>query len=104
MAQYLEEIARRIRPRGFSVTTRVAVDPSPVHAILELANERGVDLIAMETHARSGVSRLVLGSVTDKVVRTARMPVLVHRRRATAERASSDARGAGAADAGSRRY
>jgi nucleotide-binding universal stress UspA family protein len=104
MAQYLEEVASRIRARGFPVATRVVADPSPVHAILEFANAGGVDLIAMETHARAGVSRLLLGSVTDKVMRAARIPVLVHRRRAQAERTTSDARAAGATNAESRRF
>lgn len=104
MAQYLEEVARRIRARGFSVSTRVVADPSPVHAILELANERGVDLIAMETHARRGIAKLLLGSVTDKVIRAARVPVLVHRRRVEAEHSTSEARGASATNAETRRY
>jgi nucleotide-binding universal stress UspA family protein len=104
MAQYLDEVASRIRARGFSVTTGVATDPSPAHAIIELANARDVDLIAMETHARTGVSRLLLGSVTDKVMRAARVPVLVHRRRVQAERATAHARGAGATNTESPRF
>jgi nucleotide-binding universal stress UspA family protein len=104
MAQYLEEVASRIRSRGFTVSTRVVVDPSPVHAILELANERGADLIAMETHARTGVSRLLLGSVTDKVIRAARVPVLVHRRRAVAERSAAESSSASATSTESRRF
>jgi nucleotide-binding universal stress UspA family protein len=87
MTEYLENVARRVRARGVSVVTRVKPDPSPVHAILELASEHRTDLIAMETHARTGLSRLLLGSVTDKVIRAAQVPVLVHRRKVEAERA-----------------
>jgi len=104
MAQYLEEIASRIRARGFSVSTQAIADPSPVHAILELANARGVDLIAMETHARRGVSRLLLGSVTDKVIRATKVPVLVHRRRVSAEQSATAASGAGATTTATRRF
>ena len=85
MEQYLEEVARRIRARGLSATTRVTAEVSPAHAIVEVANDRGVDLIAMETHARRGTTRLFMGSVTDKVIRIARVPVLVHRRHVDAE-------------------
>jgi len=47
--------------------------------ILRVAEERSVDLIVMATHGRSGVRRLVLGSVTEKVVRAAACPVLAVR-------------------------
>ncbi len=45
-------------------------------SILSLAQARNVDLIVMGTHGRRGFDRLVLGSVTDRVMRTARCPVL----------------------------
>jgi nucleotide-binding universal stress UspA family protein len=95
---YLDEVAKRIRPRGFHVTTRVVTHTQPARAILEMADEWGADLIAMETHARSGLERVLLGSVTDKVMRASRVPVLVHRRgvEATTD-AQSSARSATAA-------
>ena len=91
MKEYLEKVARRIRARGFTATTEVIVDPSPAGAILHVADARDIDLIAMETHARKGVSRLIHGSVTDKVIRGARVPVLVHRRRAELEQGTTAA-------------
>jgi nucleotide-binding universal stress UspA family protein len=51
----------------------------PAAGILETALERSADLIAMTTHGRSGVSRWMLGSVTEKVLRCARVPMLVVR-------------------------
>ena len=48
----------------------------PADAILEYADEHGVDLISMGTHGRTGVSRYVAGSVTERVVRQASCPVL----------------------------
>ena len=48
----------------------------PWEQILEAARMRGADLIVMGTHGRRGVSRLFLGSVTEKVVRHAPIPVL----------------------------
>ena len=51
----------------------------PVKAILDNARFHGCDLIAMTTHGRSGVSRLVVGSVTEQVLREATLPLLVVR-------------------------
>ncbi len=51
----------------------------PAGQILGLADDLPADLIAMSTHGRSGVSRWVLGSVAEKVIRTATAPVLVVR-------------------------
>lgn len=80
-ARYLQEVASKLRPRGFAVTTRVVTHTQPARAILEYAVEWGADLIAMEMQVRSAVERLLLGSVTDKVMRAAHVPVLVHRHR-----------------------
>jgi nucleotide-binding universal stress UspA family protein len=54
---------------------RVMID-KPVTAILDLARESGADLIVMGTHGRTGFRRLLLGSVTDAIVRMATVPVL----------------------------
>lgn len=51
----------------------------PAVVILDTARMYGADLIAMATHARAGLSRLVLGSVTEQVLREARIPLLVVR-------------------------
>jgi nucleotide-binding universal stress UspA family protein len=48
-------------------------------AILEEAGARPGTVIALETHGRGGLSRLLLGSVADKILRGASVPVLVHR-------------------------
>jgi nucleotide-binding universal stress UspA family protein len=52
---------------------------SPAQAIVEHAEGRGFDLIVMGTHGRSGVAHLLLGSVAERVVRTAPCPVLTVR-------------------------
>src|SRR3954471_5086086 len=46
----------------------------PVHAILDAASRERADLIVMSTHGRSGLGRMVYGSVTDQVLRRAVMP------------------------------
>ena len=44
---------------------------------MEYAQQRGIDLIVMSTRGRGGIQRMFLGSVTDRVVRSAGLPVLV---------------------------
>jgi nucleotide-binding universal stress UspA family protein len=76
---YLEGVAGRLSGQGLEVQTRVVVDEQPAQAILREAQVRGADLIALETHGRRTLARLLLGSVADKVIRGTHLPVLVHR-------------------------
>lgn len=55
---------------------------SPARAILDFAEEIGADLIAMDAQARHGLLRRLAGSVSDKVLRGATVPVLLHRMQA----------------------
>lgn len=66
----------RAEREGLTVsrTVRMGVPPEE---IATLAKEQGVDLIVMTTHGRKGLSHLLLGSVTERVIRTAPCPVLV---------------------------
>jgi len=76
---YLDGVAAPVRQTGLKVTTKVVIDEEPAIGILLEAQVRQVDLIAMETHARRGLSRLLAGSTADKLVRGANMPVLLNR-------------------------
>lgn len=76
--EYLERLAEPLRRRGLAVATRVAVHPTPTEAILEEARDLGCDLIALESRGRTGLSRLLLGSVADAVARDGATPVLTH--------------------------
>lgn len=76
--QYLDRVATKLRAAELQVETDVIIGP-PVMTILEYARDHAVDLIATETHVRSGAARLFLGSVADKIVRGADVPVLLHR-------------------------
>jgi nucleotide-binding universal stress UspA family protein len=49
---------------------------APARAIIELAEEEGVDVIVIPTHGRTGLLRLLMGSVAEEVVRRATCPVL----------------------------
>ncbi len=74
----LQDEVRKEVPPDVPVDSFVVVD-TPVSAILGVAKERNVDWIVMGTHGRSGVSRLLLGSVTEQVLRQADRPVLTVR-------------------------
>jgi len=77
--RYLEDVASRLRARGLRVRTEVVIEDRPAVAILNEADREHATMIALQTHGRRGLSRLVLGSVADKVVRGAHVPVLVQR-------------------------
>ena len=68
-------------------------DDQPYRAIIHIAEQKGCDLIAMASHSRRGVSAMVLGSETLKVLTHSTLPVLVYRSsRDQPERARSDCR------------
>lgn len=76
-AHYLEDVAATLRAKGRVVHTRVLSHWSPAAAIADYAEERHCDLIALATRGESGLQRALLGSVADKIIRSARLPVLV---------------------------
>ncbi len=57
----------------------IIVDGTPVEAIIETAKNKGVDLIVIGTHGRTGLTHALIGSVAEKVVRLASCPVIVTR-------------------------
>jgi nucleotide-binding universal stress UspA family protein len=75
---YLESKAALMRKAGLKVAVRVDVAEQAAAAILHDAVPPIIDMVALETHGRRGLSRLFLGSVADKVIRAATVPVLVH--------------------------
>jgi nucleotide-binding universal stress UspA family protein len=76
--EYLEKIAGEFRTEGYTVGVEISAMPA-ADAILDFADNQQVDLITIATHGRSGISRWVFGSITQKVVQTAPVPVLVIR-------------------------
>jgi nucleotide-binding universal stress UspA family protein len=75
----LEEfVAEKVADAGVGLKVRQMVDPGqPFGAIVDCAEKEGVDLIVMSSHGRSGLSRMLIGSVTDKILRGGSCPVLV---------------------------
>jgi nucleotide-binding universal stress UspA family protein len=76
---YLEEVAGRLRRRRIRVDTMVLGHPEPGRAIREVAQEAGVDLIAMATHGYTGIRRILFGSVAEDVLRHCHVPMLIQR-------------------------
>jgi nucleotide-binding universal stress UspA family protein len=52
----------------------------PAHGIADYAQEKGIELIVIPSHGRTGITRLLIGSVAERVVRLAHCPVLVLRK------------------------
>lgn len=76
--RYVDETTCAVRRGGaVEVAGSVVIDYHPAHAILDYAAQHGIDLLALGSHGRNPVARLLLGSVSDKVVRAAATPVLL---------------------------
>jgi nucleotide-binding universal stress UspA family protein len=80
---YLDALVRRMEQHGQPVSALVISAEHAADAILEVARQQASPVIAMATHGRGGLSRLLIGSVADKVLRAAECPVLLHRPEAT---------------------
>jgi nucleotide-binding universal stress UspA family protein len=75
----IERAATRLRAEGFTDVVALVRDGRPADVIVALAAELRIDAIALATHGRSGFDRLVLGSVAERVIRAAPVPVLALR-------------------------
>ncbi|MFC2072673.1 universal stress protein [Chloroflexota bacterium] len=75
---YLSRVGESLRSSGATAEIKVGVGDA-ADEIIKTADEINVDIIAMSTHGRSGLSRWAFGSVTDKVLRGGNRPVLVVR-------------------------
>ena len=76
--QLADFVGEKLGDASAGLRMRQLVDAGqPCGAIVDCAEKEGVDLIVMSSHGRSGLSRMLVGSVTDRLVRTAPCPVLV---------------------------
>ena len=74
--EYVEGIATQLT--GAGITAQAAIrEGAADEKIIEYAKEQEIDLIVMSTHGYGGLRRFLLGSVTDRVVRSSDVPVLV---------------------------
>ena len=75
--QYLFGIAAKLRRNGIPVTTDIVIGENVPNTIGDFASRERADLIAIATHGRGGLARLIHGSVADAVMHSARMSMLV---------------------------
>jgi|SRR5262245_8323902 len=78
-ANVLSRVADAAKQAGVPCDTMHAEAAQPHQAIIAAASDRGCDLIVMASHGRGGLSAVVLGSVTNKVLTHTKTPVLVYR-------------------------
>lgn len=76
---YLKAHQDSLHQQGYNVHTQVTEGENVADALLQVASNLKVDAIVMSTHGRGGLSRWVFGSVADKVLRHAEVPVLLIR-------------------------
>ncbi len=72
----VEEARSQARKNGLTVESEIVQEVDPHQAIENYLDEHDIDLIIMGTHGRSGLERLLLGSTTERTLRTAEIPVL----------------------------
>lgn len=75
--QYLLTVADRVIARGIRCHRIVMLEAGTAECIADMARPGGFSMVVMSTHGRGGLPRLILGSVADKVVRSADVPVMV---------------------------
>ncbi len=76
---FLKPIADAAAAAGVACKTIHVRNGNPSEAIIETANTEGCDLIVMGSHGRSGLTKLLLGSETVRVLTHSKLPVLVYR-------------------------
>ncbi len=75
---YLEQKGSQLSAAGIKIETDFAVkEGAPAQNIIGYAKEHSISLVVMTTHGHGGIRRLLLGSVTDRVIRSCEVPVLV---------------------------
>ena len=76
--EYLHGVAERYKDYNVEIK-KVVREGDPASIICDYAHETNADLIVMSTHGRSGIQRWVYGSVADRVLRAAKIPILLIR-------------------------
>ena len=75
---YLEQIGSQFSDAGIEIATEFTVKSGePAQNIIDYIKEHSISLVVMSTHGHGGVRRLLVGSVTDRVIRSCEVPVLV---------------------------
>ena len=81
--RYLEDLAKPLRLKGIEVEC-ITLTGSPGESIVRYAEDKDFELVALATHGRSGLRRIVFGSVADHVIRNSGRPILLIKPKDTA--------------------
>lgn len=73
----LEDLKNNSKTQNIPTTTKTLHDPSPAKGIISFIGANDVDLVVMGSHGRTGLKKLVLGSIANHVVSNAQCPVLI---------------------------
>jgi len=76
---YLDRLRQRMKDKGIEAESVVMFGKNAIDELIDYADNNEVDLIVIATHGRSGVGRWVWGSVADRILRSASVPVLMVR-------------------------
>ena len=74
--EYMDHIAVGLKQLGLETVVELTTGPAHEH-IIDYAKQHGVDLVIMSSHGHGGLKRMLLGSTTDRVIRSGEVPVLV---------------------------
>jgi nucleotide-binding universal stress UspA family protein len=77
--KYVDEIGAAAKAAGVEFEPLITISDIPADGIIEVAQKRKCDAIFLASHGRKGVSRLLLGSVTQEVLARSTLPVIVFR-------------------------
>lgn len=75
----LDEVARRVEEAGVEAYTEIGQGASPAREIAHIAEEEGAELVVVASHGHGGIRNALLGSTTEKLIRTLHRPLLVVR-------------------------
>lgn len=79
--EIVDSVSEAGKERGNTIETAV-IEGDPAETIVEYAEDEAIDVIVMPTHGRAELMKAIVGSVTDKVIRTGDVPVFVLKYRA----------------------
>ncbi len=77
--EYLNNVSKQLADKGIATNNIIIISNATADEIIGCVEKENVDLIVMGSHGRTGIGRLVLGSITDKVVRAIKQPIIVIR-------------------------
>jgi len=77
--KYLAKMLSQVKYEGVNVESEIISGKPAAEGIADYVTKNGVDLVIIATHGRSGISRWVLGSVADRILRSSCVPVLMVR-------------------------